>query len=186
MSASLFSGSLRAAMRAQPVASSSRTRIIRSAHSDRYATIHAFFVRQSQIPTTPQSSVRQHLLQRRFNSSKRCDNCSDTRPPATPKGEPSASPPKSISRQDHAQDYTPFIQRLIASSKSIQSGSPHRPTKEELLGAASGWWQRFRIRLKWFTIRGWRRWNTDDFSAFASLFVLGNSESFTQLNCLRE
>lgn len=31
--------------------------------------------------------------------------------------------------------------------------------------------------MKWFFIRGWRRFNTDDFSAFASWFVLGNSES---------
>lgn len=32
-----------------------------------------------------------------------------------------------------------------------------------------------RIRLKWFTIRGWRRFNTDDLSAFLSWFVVGNT-----------
>ncbi|KAM3497061.1 hypothetical protein MY10362_009574 [Beauveria mimosiformis] len=30
---------------------------------------------------------------------------------------------------------------------------PHRPTKEELLAAANGFWERFRVRLKWMSIR---------------------------------
>lgn len=181
MSAALMGIPLRAAIRASPVASSSRSVITRSAHSDRYATIHAFFVRQSQLPpaASPPRSIREHLLQRRFNSSKIRDDRSDLSSP-----EPKGPTTKSISRQDHAQDYTPFIRRLIASSKSIQPGSPHRPTKDELLAAASGWWQRFRIRLKWFTIRGWRRWNADDFSAFASMFVLGNSKSRQQAEAM--
>ncbi|KAL7422833.1 Mitochondrial distribution and morphology protein 31, mitochondrial precursor [Cryptotrichosporon argae] len=74
----------------------------------------------------------------------------------------------------HAQDYTPFIRRLIRRS-SLAVSPTHRPTKEDLLAAAESWWQRFRIRLKWFTIRGWRRFNADDFSAFASWFVVGNT-----------
>lgn len=54
----------------------------------------------------------------------------------------------------------------------------HRPTKEDLLNAANSWWERLRIRLKWFTIRGWRRFNTDDLVAFFSWFVVGNSGYF--------
>ncbi|KKY30134.1 putative mitochondrial distribution and morphology protein 31 [Diaporthe ampelina] len=30
---------------------------------------------------------------------------------------------------------------------------PHRPTKEELLSAANGFWQRLKVRFKWFSIR---------------------------------
>jgi len=174
----LGSSSIRQALRAMPVAGPSRSRqiVTRSAHSDRYTTIHAFFTRQALSPTSTSTS-RSHLLQRRWNSNNKpqegCENCSERRIPPTPIKPP---PNKSV-RKDHAQDYTPFIRRLIASSNAIQSGSPHRPSKEELLAAASGWWQRLRIRIKWFTIRGWRRFNTDDFSAFASWFVLGNSES---------
>ena len=51
---------------------------------------------------------------------------------------------------------------------------PHRPTKEELLAAASGFWSRLKVRFKWFSIRSTRPWNIDDWSAFVSWFVLGN------------
>jgi distribution and morphology protein 31 len=169
------SSSIRQALRVMPVAGPSRTRqlVTRSAHFDRYTTIHAFFTRQALSPTP--TLIRS---QRRWNSTNKpqegCENCSERRiPPTHTHTKP---PPNKSVRKDHAQDYTPFIRRLIASSNAIQSGSPHRPSKEELLAAASGWWQRLRIRIKWFTIRGWRRFNTDDFSAFASWFVLGNSQ----------
>ncbi|CAG8981684.1 hypothetical protein HYALB_00006556 [Hymenoscyphus albidus] len=51
---------------------------------------------------------------------------------------------------------------------------PHRPTKEELLAAATGFWSRLKVRFKWFSIRSSRPWNVDDWSAFVSWFVLGN------------
>ncbi|TAQ83517.1 hypothetical protein B7494_g8158 [Chlorociboria aeruginascens] len=51
---------------------------------------------------------------------------------------------------------------------------PHRPTKEELLAAATGFWSRLKVRFKWFSIRSVRPWNVDDWSAFVSWFVLGN------------
>lgn len=50
----------------------------------------------------------------------------------------------------------------------------HRPTKEELLAAATGFWSRLKVRFKWFSIRSSRPWNVDDWSAFVSWFVLGN------------
>lgn len=51
---------------------------------------------------------------------------------------------------------------------------PHRPTKEELLAAATGFWSRLKIHFKWFSIRSERPWNVDDWSAFVSWFVLGH------------
>jgi len=51
---------------------------------------------------------------------------------------------------------------------------PHRPTKEELLAAATGFWSRMKVHFKWFSIRSVRPWNADDWSAFVSWFVLGN------------
>ncbi|WVF66215.1 hypothetical protein IAT40_000955 [Kwoniella sp. CBS 6097] len=110
-----------------------------------------------------------------------CPNCESSRASSSqPPSPPSPSntpfiPPTPPSTPGHAQDYAPFIRRLINNSTAIAANSPHRPSKEELLEAASGWWQRLRIRIKWFTIRGWRRFNTDDLSAFASFFVVGNT-----------
>lgn len=41
-----------------------------------------------------------------------------------------------------------------------------------LLSGTSSFFERLRIRFKWFTIRGFRRFRADDWSAFAS-WVLG-------------
>ncbi|KAK6905166.1 mitochondrial distribution and morphology protein 31 [Kwoniella mangroviensis CBS 8886] len=181
----ITSSSLRAAS-----SSTSITRCIRprSAQADRYLALHDFFTRQASLtrhaphvsigPATGLFSHRQKLaFGRRWsstdNSKAPCPNCqgsSATNAPLTP-----PPPSNTAYHQGHAQDYAPFIRRLIKNSTAIAPNSPHRPTKEELLNAASGWWQRLRIRIKWFTIRGWRRFNTDDMSAFASWFVVGNT-----------
>ncbi|KAG9051359.1 Mitochondrial distribution and morphology protein 31, mitochondrial precursor [Tulasnella sp. UAMH 9824] len=36
-------------------------------------------------------------------------------------------------------------------------------------------WDRIRIRFKWLTIRGFRKWNADDMSAFFSWFIVGQT-----------
>ncbi|KAF4977753.1 hypothetical protein FZEAL_5772 [Fusarium zealandicum] len=51
---------------------------------------------------------------------------------------------------------------------------PHRPTKEELLQAANGFWDRLKVRLKWISIRSMRPWNADEWGAFVSWFMLGH------------
>ncbi|TIA72582.1 hypothetical protein E3P91_01928 [Wallemia ichthyophaga] len=51
---------------------------------------------------------------------------------------------------------------------------PHTPTKEELLGLANGFFERLRIRWKWWTIRGFRKFNADDVSAFISWLLVGH------------
>ena len=51
---------------------------------------------------------------------------------------------------------------------------PHRPTKEELLAAANGFWDRLTVRLKWISIRSTRPWNADEWGAFVSWFVFGH------------
>lgn len=50
----------------------------------------------------------------------------------------------------------------------------HRPTKEELLAAATGFWSRLKIRFKWFSIRSVRPFNADEIGAFFSWFLLGH------------
>lgn len=51
---------------------------------------------------------------------------------------------------------------------------PHRPTREELLAAATGFWQRMRVRFKWASIRSMRPWNIDEWGAFVSWFLFGH------------
>nr|ODN90898.1 mitochondrial distribution and morphology protein 31 [Cryptococcus depauperatus CBS 7855] len=150
-------------------------RQIRAPSTDRYLAIHRFFTRQTVIPIAPHSTT--YTATRRFHSNdllrQRCSNCRH----GTSTSSPNPDNPN-LPQRGHAQDYAPFIRRLIRQSKAITLNSPHRPSKEELLAAANGWWQRLRIRLKWFTIRGWRRFNTDDMSAFASWFLVGNTVWF--------
>ncbi len=50
----------------------------------------------------------------------------------------------------------------------------HRPTREELLAAATGFWARLKVRFKWFSIRSLRPFNTDDISAFFSWVLVGH------------
>ncbi|KAI0863133.1 mitochondrial distribution and morphology proteins-domain-containing protein [Xylaria cubensis] len=51
---------------------------------------------------------------------------------------------------------------------------PHRPTKEEFLAAANGFWQRLKVRFKWISIRSMRPWNIDEWGAFVSWFLFGH------------
>ena len=50
----------------------------------------------------------------------------------------------------------------------------HRPSKEELLAAATGFWSRLKVRFKWFSIRSARPFNADDIGAFFSWVLLGH------------
>ncbi|KAI5866830.1 mitochondrial distribution and morphology proteins-domain-containing protein [Durotheca rogersii] len=51
---------------------------------------------------------------------------------------------------------------------------PHRPTKEEFLAATNGFWQRLKVRFKWFSIRSMRPWNIDEWGAFVSWVLFGH------------
>ena len=50
----------------------------------------------------------------------------------------------------------------------------HRPSREELLGAATGFWSRLKVRFKWFSIRSVRPFNVDEIGAFFSWVLLGH------------
>lgn len=53
-------------------------------------------------------------------------------------------------------------------------GHIHRPNKEELLAAATGFWSRLKVRFKWFSIRSVRPFNIDDIGAFFSWVLVGH------------
>lgn len=82
------------------------------------------------------------------------------KPPATPGDRPTEA---NQTPEGNSYFHLPHLPKM-----------PHRPTKEELLAAATGFWSRLKIRFKWFSIRSVRPWNVDDWSAFVSWFVLGH------------
>ncbi|KAI1266756.1 mitochondrial distribution and morphology proteins-domain-containing protein [Xylariaceae sp. FL1019] len=51
---------------------------------------------------------------------------------------------------------------------------PHRPTRDEFLAAANGFWERWKVRFKWASIRSMRPWNIDEWGAFVSWFLFGH------------
>ncbi|RFU24489.1 hypothetical protein B7463_g11845, partial [Scytalidium lignicola] len=85
--------------------------------------------------------------------------------------------PKATSEPQQSHDSSEAPSTISSMSSKYFSHMPripHRPTKEELLAAATGFWSRLKVRFKWFSIRSVRPWNVDDWSAFVSWFVLGN------------
>lgn len=84
----------------------------------------------------------------------------DKKPPASPEESPQPSSAPSSGR--HLMDRLPHMPHL------------HRPTKEELLAAATGFWSRLKVRFKWFSIRSARPFNLDEIAAFFSWVFLGH------------
>ncbi|KAF2440898.1 hypothetical protein P171DRAFT_465575 [Karstenula rhodostoma CBS 690.94] len=76
-------------------------------------------------------------------------------PPTAPK-----EPPKT--EADHPADHSSYF--------SLPHALPHlkRPTKAELLEAASGFWSRIRVHIKWLAIRSNRPFNADEIYALFS------------------
>jgi len=70
----------------------------------------------------------------------------------------------------NTEDYSRFFRRLAMSLPH-----PHRPTREDFLNVSTGFWQRLRIRFKWFTIKSFRKFNADDMSAFITWFLMSQT-----------
>ncbi|KAJ3981397.1 mitochondrial distribution and morphology protein family 31/32, partial [Lentinula detonsa] len=51
----------------------------------------------------------------------------------------------------------------------------HRPTQEDFLRVADGFWQRLRIRFKWFTIKSFRKFNADDISGIVTWILMSQT-----------
>ena len=85
-------------------------------------------------------------------------------PPSSQKN--TAKTPAKVAAAHHANKH--LIDRLPAIPQI------HRPTKEELLAAASGFWSRLKVRFKWFSIRSARPFNVDEIGAFFSWVLLGH------------
>ncbi|OGE58371.1 hypothetical protein PENARI_c001G03658 [Penicillium arizonense] len=70
--------------------------------------------------------------------------------------------PQQTTSNRHLMDRLPHMPHL------------HRPSKEELLAAATGFWSRLKVRFKWFSIRSVRPFNLDEMTALFSWVLLGH------------
>jgi distribution and morphology protein 31 len=139
------------------------------------------------LPQRPIMSIAQQLWRREMHMSSRRRERGNTRRNKSSSSnlqhgkssnsesqKPSQAQPEPLPKKEAEPPVDP-VESPATSSKYIHMPKmPHRPTKEELLGAATGFWSRLKVRFKWFSIRSVRPWNIDDWSAFVSWFVLGN------------
>ena len=92
---------------------------------------------------------------------------------------PSSSPTSKSTAANHGDNVTKAQSSSSTSSKPILDRLPHlnylhRPSKEELLAAATGFWSRLRVRFKWATIRSARPFNMDEIYAVFSWILFGH------------
>ncbi|KAL4249496.1 MDM31/MDM32 family protein [Abortiporus biennis] len=155
---------------------------------ERYSTIRNFFTRaaptRSPIPPGITTTPRHRLIVicitgkisspflnhvRTFHGSRLV--AEDASPKREEKGTSNTadnpSPPEDPHRFDN---YPKSLRRLALSIPNI-----HRPNRDDFLNAATGFWQRMRIRFKWITIRSFRRYNADDISAFVTWFFMSQT-----------
>nr|POE51596.1 mitochondrial distribution and morphology protein 31 [Quercus suber] len=117
-----------------------------------------------------QNTYQLGVLQRRFASDD--------------KHSKSAKPSETSSKinREHPTSQSEALHNAKGSAGSFSGGRYlydrlshiHRPTKEELLSAATGFWHRLAIRFKWFSIRSTRPFNSDDIGAFLSWIFWGH------------
>lgn len=128
-------------------------------------------------------SISQQIWRRSFHSSKARRRREDTEGDTSSSSTNGQNVVKDSPKENAAPKTTE--EKNSASTPAESSSSsylhlphmpkmPHRPTRDELLAAATGFWSRLKVRFKWFSIRSVRPWNVDDWSAFVSWFVLGN------------
>jgi distribution and morphology protein 31 len=68
------------------------------------------------------------------------------------------------------EQYPRFLRRLAASLPHL-----HRPTRDDFLKVANGFWERTLIRFRWLSIRSFRKFNADDISAFVTWFLMSQT-----------
>ena len=168
------------------------SRAYTAAAVDRYSTIHTFFSRQQRTPrvnAVPQRQyTRLHLrlpgntesittrfcirqfswtcCRRAEDPSKGVSEATREKPASSSSGAGTKPEPPNPRQYDN---YPPFFRRIALSLPT------HRPTREDFLNAANGFWQRARIRFRWLTIRSFRKYNADDISAFVTWFVMSQT-----------
>jgi distribution and morphology protein 31 len=129
------------------------------------------------IPRQSTTSLAQQAWRKSAHSSngRRITVCA-RRNKSTSSKEQSTKKSQEDKTKESEKKESPKVEEEVESGINAYLHLPHlhRPTKEEFLAAATGFWSRLKARFKWFSIRSSRPWNIDDWSAFVSWFVLGN------------
>ena len=153
--------------------------------SDRYSLIRTFFTRP---PPPPPSLLARRLsirpvpvslhtlpLRRNFrlSSGARGDHPSTrTNPELQERRQKPTSDARPVHDHPSANlydnNYPRFFRRLAQSLPHVS-----RPSLDDFLSAANGISQRMRVRVRWFFIRNFRKFNADDISAFVTWFLVG-------------
>lgn len=121
---------------------------------------------------------RGQLLDRRSSSSKSSETSKTGDGPESVNNQPNPEPqkpteePSSNPLTHDATSLTNSVSKYLHIPQLPKI--PTRPTREELLAAANGFWERLKVRFKWFSIRSMRPWNIDEWGAFLSWFMLGH------------
>jgi mitochondrial distribution and morphology protein 31 len=149
----------------------------RAANSDRYSLIRSFF----SAPPAPLLSPTALALRRNFYASSRNRNNHPSnhttrqnlgpqprRQKPIPNQHITDSPPPVNPSSNLHDNYPRFFRRLAQSLPHVS-----RPSRDDFLNAANGMVQRMRVRVRWFFIRNFRKFNADDISAFVTWFLVG-------------
>lgn len=88
----------------------------------------------------------------------------------TPIKPPPPDPPPQDAHHALIQTYPRSLRRLA----SLLPDSHTRPSKSDLLKLSNNSFDRLRIRWKWLTIRGFRKFNADEWSALVSWILVGH------------
>jgi mitochondrial distribution and morphology protein 31 len=143
-------------------------KVLRLPTSDSLRSIHTSLCRLAD-PKSSRDSLKGEPPASPHNDAHATE--SNSLPPRSENEEEENTPPGTTLHPHPWENYPAFIRRLL----SVSLPHVHRPTKDELLAVATGWWERLKIRFKWLMIRGFRKFNTDDLSAFVSWVVVGNA-----------
>ena len=155
------------------------SRAARIAHSDRYSLIRSFFSSPSPLSTRP-ALLSPPALAIRRNSCIRDNHPATYTTRQNPGPQPQQQKPCSnqhitsdglppdIPSSSLHDNYPRFFRRLAQSLPHVS-----RPTRDDFLNAANGMVQRMRVRVRWFFIRNFRKFNSDDISAFVTWFLVG-------------
>ncbi|KAF2108955.1 hypothetical protein BDV96DRAFT_586277 [Lophiotrema nucula] len=144
---------------------------VTSAHESVTFAVASAWARSSHS-SAPNQVKKTFELHRRYKSSSTNDGPSKKQPSSAPQAELSPqpnAPPKS-------QEPTPKPESESSVDKTkhvfgrLPQSLPHlyRPSKQELLDAASGFFSRLKVHFKWFTIRSARPYTVDEIYALIS------------------
>ena len=164
----------------------SRSLGARLARSDRYSLIRSFFTRSHPPPplirTLPRSSTRPTSFTpistlyysshyKPFSTRVTSHGVESQQPPqhSTPTSQQQNSNPDSTPHDVYDNNYPRFFRRLAQSLPHVS-----RPSRDDFLNAANGFIQRMRVRVRWFFIRNFRKFNADDISAFVTWILVGH------------